>query len=50
MMKFLKLILNKLNFIWFKIYNPFNQAQGLSIFIILLLLLFLLHQQNLLLQ
>jgi len=50
MIQFLKLILNKLNFIWFKIYNPFNQAQGLSIFIILLLLLFLLHQQNLLPQ
>jgi hypothetical protein len=50
MIKFLQLILNKLNFVWFKIYNPFNQAQGLSIFVILLLLLFLLRQQNLLPQ
>jgi len=50
MIKFLKLIIASLNFIWVKINNPFNKAQGLSVFIILLLLLVLLYKQNLLQQ
>jgi hypothetical protein len=50
MIKFLKLILSTINFIWVKVNNPFNKSQGLSIFIILLLLLVLVYKQNLLQQ